>query len=223
MKYLLLQHWDHPDRLGELEKLSKDNMMKYAKQCGADYQLITGTPFHPSLSAPCQKCHMISEEFDVYDVVVMTDLDMFTVPGIQENIFETTGYGRHYGIQEILVKGLKRRFPRLGDPSRPYWGGSTYRMPLDLRKRLRKHVREEEIIQFHNNLEDEGIFHRLAVLAKIPVDKDTYFDKDVWNRSSFEPELSGANFIHIRPKVTPKGPKRPKIENYRELVRKGIL
>ena len=29
--------------------------------------------------------------------------------------------------------------------------------------------------------------------------------------------------IHIRPKVTPTGPKRPKIENYREMVRRELI
>jgi hypothetical protein len=45
----------------------------------------------------------------------------------------------------------------------------------------------------------------------------------MWNYSSFEPDVEKANFIHIRTKVTPQGPKRHKIENYRELVKRGLI
>ena len=29
--------------------------------------------------------------------------------------------------------------------------------------------------------------------------------------------------IHMRPKITATGPKRPKIENYREMVKRGLI
>ena len=40
MKNIILQHYT--GELGELEKLSRDNIKKYAEFCGAEYQLIRG-------------------------------------------------------------------------------------------------------------------------------------------------------------------------------------
>jgi hypothetical protein len=65
--------------------------------------------------------------------------------------------------------------------------------------------------------------HRLAVRANMKVGENTYLKKDLWNRSSFQNDVDSGYIIHIRPKVTQGGPKRPKIENYRQLVKQGIL
>lgn len=40
MKNIILQHYD--GELGELEKLSIDNISNYAKKCGAEYELVLG-------------------------------------------------------------------------------------------------------------------------------------------------------------------------------------
>lgn len=224
MKNLILQHWD--GELGELELLSKANIEAYAKFCGADYKLIQGKVFRPELglSAPCHKLIMLDEQFDEYDTVVMMDIDMFTRKGMTKNIFtDERGIGRHYNIQESLVRNLARRFPLLGDPKYPYWGGSIYRLNREVRQKLRKEMVDSEMIMFHNNYEDEGIMHRLAVRANMKVDQNTYLTKDFWNKSSFETDVEQGYIIHIRPKVRRGGPKRPKIENYRELVKRGIL
>lgn len=225
-KNIILQHYT--GTLGELERLSVENISAYAKFCDVDYQFVRGNVFHPSLSAPCQKLIMLDERWDDYDYVVMCDADMFTRKGLDKNIFtDDTGIGRHYGIQEHLVKGLAKRFPLMGDPKYPYWGGSIYRLSREVRQRLRKEIVEHEIIQFNNNYEDEGIMHRLAVRANMKVDENTYLTRDLWNKSSFEEDVEEGYIIHIRPKVkkTPgrPAPKRPKIENYKALVERGIL
>lgn len=67
--------------LRELDKLSMENIQEYAKLVGADYRLITGRPFNPSLTSPCQKVYMLNEEFDSYDQVLMLDIDMFATKG----------------------------------------------------------------------------------------------------------------------------------------------
>jgi len=222
VKNIILQHYT--GELGELEELSKANMEAYAKFCGADYHLVRGNVFRPHLSPPCQKMIMLDEQFDEYDTVVMIDIDMFTRKGMKKNIFtDDKGIGRHFGIQETLVKNLQRRFPLLGDPKYPYWGGSIYRLEREVRQRLRKEMVDSEMNMFHNNYEDEGIMHRLAVRANMKVDDKTYLKKDLWNRSSFQNDVDSAYIIHIRPKVFQGGPKRPKIENYRQLVKQGIL
>jgi len=221
-KNIILQHYT--GQLGELEELSKANMEAYAKFCDADYHLVRGNVFRKHLSAPCQKMIMLDEQFDEYDTVVMIDIDMFTRKGMKKNIFtDDTGIGRHHGIQKSLVQNLARRFPLLGNPKYPYWGGSVYRLSREVRQRLRKEMVDSEMNMFHNNYEDEGIMHRLAVRANMKVDENTYLDRDMWNRSSFEENVSEGHIIHIRPKVKQGGPKRPKIENYRDLVKRGIL
>jgi hypothetical protein len=40
---------------------------------------------------------------------------------------------------------------------------------------------------------------------------------------SYREGIENAALIHIRTKVTPTGPKRKKIENYNELVRRGLI
>ena len=65
--------------------------------------------------------------------------------------------------------------------------------------------------------------HRLAVLSKFEIDEKTYLPGNHWNCSSFEDGVENAAFIHIRTKVTPSGPKRLKIENYRSLVSQGLI
>jgi hypothetical protein len=221
MTNVILQHWS--GGLGELEKLSVQAMKEYAEQIGAEHRLLQGDVFMSGLTSPCQKLAFLLEEFDNYEWTVMVDADMFPAKDLKENIFEVPGYGRHYGIQETLVKNLARRFPLLGDPKYPYWGGSIYRFPAHIRKIFRSHLVYSEVQQFSGNYEDEGIMHRLAVRSQMGIGPETYLPKDHWNMSSFEPDLNQARFIHIRPKIRQGGPKRPKIENYRALVEKGIL
>lgn len=221
MKNIILQHWS--GELRELEKLSLENIQRYAAFCGADHQLISGDAFMPGLSSPCQKIHALDEKWDDYDIVVILDIDMFTRKGMTKNIFtEASGYGRHYKVQPNLVKNLKSRFPDLGDPAYPYWGGSIYRLPREIRQKLRKHIVKQDCIAFSNNFEDEGIMHRLAVKAKLPID-GAYLDGQNWNYSSFDDGVENANIIHIRTKIAPGGPKQPKIDNYRSLVERGVI
>ena len=226
MKNIILQHWTGD--LGELEERSKANIEEYAKQCDADYSLIRGDVFRKGMTSPCQKLIMLDEQFDEYDIVVMMDIDMFTRKGMTKNIFiDDTGIGRHYNIQESLVKKLKARFSDLGDPSYPYWGGSIYRLEKEVRQRLRKEIVESEIKRFNGNFEDEGMMHRLAVRCKMKITENTYLDKDLWNRSSFEENVSEGYIIHVRNKIknTPgkRSPRQSKILNYRNLVEQGIL
>ena len=220
MKNIILQHWTGP--LGELEKLSSENIKAYAEFCGADYKLLRGAVCNYSLSNQSQKMHMLSEEFDDYDVVVMLDIDMFVRKGSTANIFtDETGIGRHYNIQESLVKSLARQFPFLCDETYPYWGGSAYRLERDIRQEFRKHMNISEMIQFNNNFNDEGIMHRLAVASGYK--EKRYFDRQQWNFSSFDNGVEESNIIHIRNKQVQGGPKRPKIENYKALVGRGLI
>ena len=221
MSNIILQHWS--GHIDSLTQMSIDNIKEYSEFCGADYRLMTGDCFHPRLSSPCQKVVMLSEQFDEYDNVVMMDADMFTRTNLNKNIFNESGMGRHWGIQDKLVENLQRRFPLLGDPKYPYWGGSIYKFDRETRKLLRSHLEVHEFSQFDGNYEDEGILHRLAVRAKMPINENTYLERDRWNKSSFEPDVEDSYIVHIRPKRVQGGPKYPKIENYMLLSAKGII
>jgi hypothetical protein len=221
MKNILLQHWAGP--LGELEKLSIENMKQYADWCGVEYRLLTGYPLDATLAPQSQKIYALTEEFDDYDTVVMLDTDMFVNKNNRKNIFtDDTGVGRHYGIQETLRKGVSRIHPFLGDVRYPYWGGSIYRLEKSVREKLRPHMNMKEMIQFNKTYHDEGIMHRLAVLSQFP-EKGAYLDRQQWNYSSFDEGVEDSYIIHIRPKVKQGGPKRPKIENYKALVERGLI
>jgi hypothetical protein len=219
VKNIVLQHYTGTP--GELEKLSIDNISKYAERIGADYQFIQGDVFRKGLSAPCQKLHMLDEKWDEYDGVVMMDIDMFAVNDLQENVFtDISGIGLFTEYTVGVFQSCRNRHPFLCDPQYAYWGGCLWRLPnKEFRQKFRAEIREHELIQFSGNYEDEGIMHRLAVLTKTKPDPIPRR----WSQCSYLPEPEKAAIIHIRTKITPQGPKRTKIENYRYLNEKGII
>lgn len=223
MVNIILQHFDGD--LRPLDKLSMANMQEYAKMVGADYKLVTGKPFNPKLTAPCQKVQMIQEEFDEYDDVLMVDIDMFAPKGMTINVFEEQGVGMYHTVQRMLHRKLVHQYPLITSARSPYWGGAIYKMDKNLRVALRQADTfpntwmENFNIPYH--FEDEGIFHVLALRARIDW-RGTYLDPK-WCQCSFLPEPEKAGFIHVRTKITPQGPKREKMENYQQLVDEGIL
>lgn len=223
MNNIILQHFD--GELRELDYLSINNIKQYAKMIGAEYELVTGKPFDENLTAPCQKVCMIEEEFDVYDNVLMLDIDMFAPKNININIFEQKGVGLYNDVQKRLHQQLVQTYGILGNINAPYWGGAIYKMDRNLRKKLREGLKTNTawMLKFNKpyHFEDEGIMHVLANRAGIKPE-GTYLDPK-WCQCSFLPNPEKAGFIHIRTKITPQGPKREKIENYNALVQAGIL
>ena len=98
MKNIILQHWT--GELGPLELASKANMEKYAKQCGAEYELILGNQFHPKLHGCYQKLIMLDKRFDKYQDTLMVDLDMFV-----EEL--SVGEKQRVEIIKVLFRGAK--------------------------------------------------------------------------------------------------------------------
>lgn len=224
MKNIILQHFN--GELRELDKLSVENMKAYAKMVGADYKLITGKPFREHLTDPCQKLYMLDEEFDKYNQVLMLDIDMFAVRNMNYNVFEETGVGLYSTTQQRLHRDIARAWPHLGNINAPYWGGAIYKLDQEMRQRLRKGFDEAEqwmdVFNLPYKYEDEGIMHVLANRAGLQNTHDMILDTR-WCMCSFLPSIEIAKFVHIRTKITPSGPKRLKIENYNELVSKGVL
>lgn len=218
-KNIILQHF--AGELRELDKLSIENIKKYAQQVGADYELILGHPFRSHLTAPCQKVIFLDEKYDSYDKTLMLDIDMFATRGLTENVFETeTGVGLFADTQIFLRDRLYRygRIPMNG----AYWGGSFYLMDKPTRQAVRAQLpKNDDWMNIYNqayHYEDEGIIAELYNKAKLPVKNI----KRKWCQCSFLPVLE-PGFIHIRTKITPVGPKRTKIENYHGLCEKGII
>ena len=224
MKNIILQHWT--GEMNELGECSSANISKYAKKLGADYRLLRGNLFRPKLKTPwppVQKLYMLDKMFDEYDMVVMLDIDMFTRKGMEENVFtDIKGVGLHTEVQRRLLKS--RKAGQYADPNAPWWGGAIYRLDRKLRQTLRSKLRENEIDFFCSRRHggDEGLIHRLASLAKINP-RGTYFSDRKWCHGSFEAGIEDAALIHIRTKIAPKGPKRPKIENYKGLVKRRLI
>ena len=223
MKNIILQHWTGD--VNELTRLSVANISKYATKIGADYKFVQGNVFRPHLSPPCQKIYMLDEVFDEYDNVVMLDPDMFTRKGMNDDIFDEsiTGIGKVTEIQERLVRSMVRQHRQLADANYPYWGGAVRKIDRETRQLLRSHINEEEMKHFsgQGRGEDEGIMHRLAVLAKL--EKCQLPGGRMWSHCSFGEGIETAALIHIRTKITPQGPKRTKIENYNSLVEQGLI
>jgi len=221
---IILQHFD--GELGELETQSIANIKKYAKLIGVDYHLMRGKPFDPDLkSFPIQKCHMISEEWDDYDNVVMADIDVFVPKGQTENVFDYPGLGMHNSTQDNLHRSLAARYPHMASVNHPYWAG-IYKLDKLTRQKLRDQIDWNnkgwmKTFDNHYHYCDEGVMSVLATKARIPL-KGAYLDSK-WCQCSFLPNPEKAGMIHIRTKVTPTGPKRTKLENYKALVEKGII
>lgn len=224
MKNIILQHFD--GELRELDKLSIANIKNYAKMVGAEYRLITGKPFRKHLTAPCQKVHMLSEEFDQYDQVLMLDIDMFAPKGMTDNVFDLEGIGLYADTQKMLHRKIAATYPMIASSDAPYWGGAIYKLDKFTRQQLRKGLGENEgWINNYNKLyhfEDEGIMHTLALFAGLKHEY-RYILEQRWCQCSFLPNPENAGFIHVRTKITPSGPKREKIENYNSLVEQGII
>ena len=215
--------------MNELVEKSTESMKAYAESIGADYEFIRGVVFMPRIAhkmdPPCQKLIYLDEKYDEYDYVVMVDADMFVRAGCTANIFtDDVGIGRHTAIQTALRQNLVGLYPDLGSVDAPYWGGSVFRLSRNVRQTLRGALTEDIVMAFARRYHDEGVMHALANKVGMKhTDEDVYLNGQMWNYSSFEPDVDQANFIHIRTKVTPQGPKREKIENYRSLVSKGLI
>jgi hypothetical protein len=221
---IILQHFDGD--LRPLDEKSIENIKAYADMVGAEYRLIRGKPFRKHLTSPCQKVYMLDKEFDEYDQVLMLDIDMFAPIGMEENIFELEGVGLYADVQKMLHRKIAAQYPMIANLSVPYWGGAIYKMDKTMRTKLRTHLGSNEgWMNNYNKLyhfEDEGIMHTLAYQQGLKCE-DKYILEQKWCQCSFLPNPENAGFIHVRTKITPTGPKREKLENYNELVSKGVL
>ena len=219
MKNIILQHWT--GSLRPLEIASKNNIEKYAEQCGADYQLIEGNQFRPWLSPPCQKLIMLDERFDQYDNVLMVDLDMFVTKNTEENVFDIPGIGLNSHTQKELFQSIlkNKRLKKLVDSSGPFWGGAFWKLTLAQRKLLRSFIVDEELKIFSKYYADEGIIHRLASQAKFK----QHDIPEEWCWGNCFPGYERAKMIHIRHKFNFEGPKVPKLEVFKQLQKENVL
>ena len=223
---IILQHWSgHVD---ELVRKSTESIEGYAKHIGVEYKFIQGNVFKPHLmnrmTLPYQKLHYLDEKWDVYDDLVMVDADMFVRKGVTENIFDCTGIGRHTQIQTNLRKGLSTNYGSWGRESAPYWGGSVIKLTRKQRQLFRSLLTDEICSIFGGSYQDEGVLHILGNLAGMNHDDpNMYLEGQQWNHSSFEYDVAKGNFIHIRTKIRPQGPKTSKINNYRTLYLRGLI
>jgi hypothetical protein len=223
MKNIILQHWE-----GELSPLciaSTKNISNYASFLNVEYRLLRGKKFHKDLPLPCQKLHMLNEEFDEYDTIVMVDTDMFLRKGVTENVFEISGLGMHTHFQTHLFKSFGKKFPKYYDGKYPFWGGAIYKIDRSTRQELRKVINEREMLLLGNTpFLDEAIMHRLATLAKY--NTNPYLPGEFkWCHCSYREGIEKAAMIHVRTKIKndPKSPKRTKWENYQELLKRDLI
>jgi len=236
MTNILLQHYKGP--LSELAKISVERMKAYAEQCGAEYRLLTGDPFAAQLkfqgkkAAANNKLAMLGPQFDKYDVVVMVDPDMIPVKGLTANIFtEETGIGicPEHVVNNAWARFLNR-FPQYSTQYHGFWAGSVYRLEKDMRKKLRSNINYYEVKVIGDSIfVDEGIMHRLAMLADVEASKDNTLPQK-WSYCSYlpDPATKGA-FIHMR-KNPPDGKggkdrniKIEKMDSFRRLVEEGVI
>ena len=224
MKNIILQHWT--GEMDDLGRASSRNISRYAVKIGADYKLLRGDVLDASFNPPMQKLFMLDASFDEYDIVVMLDMDMFTRKGMDKNIFtDESGFGKHTEVQARLGKRIVQCHPKLGKAGYPYWGGAVYRFPRAERIKMRAGLRLEDFRPFNvaYHFEDEGVMHVLAARAGMKLNDNSYMKSNLWECGSFEANVAECYLIHIRTKIAPQGPKRAKIENYRDMVARGLI
>ena len=221
MRNIILQHFN--GKLRQLDYESQYNIMDYADMINADYKLVEGKPFRENLTNACQKIHMLHEEFDDWDNVLMLAIDMFRPKNMSTNIFEEKGIGLYAPIQQHLHRRLVQWHPMLASMDAPYWGGAIYKMDRHTRKTLRKQLGDNEgwMLNFNKDYEDEAIMHVLAFRSGIKL-QYPYMDQK-WCQCSFLPNPETAGFIHVRTKIRPNGPEQAKILNWKKLVDEGVL
>ena len=222
LKNIIMQHYEGSNKPEEI-LASIENIKRYADKCNAEYLLLDGYPFNKNLNFICQKLAVLNEEYDEYDNIVIVDTDMYERKGQTENIFDVQGIGMHNELQSQLHKKLVARYPLLTFINGPYWGGAIWKFTREERQKLRKNIIESEMIIFNNDYNDEGIVHRLATLASIRQEETTLPGGFKWCHCSYRDGIENAAMIHIRPKITPVGPKRPKVETWRRLVEEGLI
>ncbi len=232
MKNLIIQHFvpakagldpnrELEDGIPMLVKRSSENVQEYAQKFDADYKMLDGTPFRKNLSYKCQKCAIINEEYDEYDVVAALDTDVFFTKTCNENLFLEKNIAYMGQTQNRQIKELSNNISLIGFAAMAtsFWSGAVYVMDRPLRQKLRKILETtngiEDIMVKYDNMKrwDEGIFHTLCYLAgvgRVSLDQK-------WNYDSYLPGVENANMIHVR--------HRPKNrdENYKYLLEKGII
>jgi len=229
VKNILLQHYE--GELSDVAKISIRQMQEYAEKVGAEYRLLTGKPFMPGLrfqgkKALCNnKMAMINEEFDDYDVVVMVDPDIVLAKRDNlPNIFtEETGIGMLTDhIRNNAWKRIQTRFPLWTNNTHLFASGSIWRLEKHIRKRLREEIVPHEVKVLGDSIfVDEGIMHRLCVLANIKaIDENILPQK--WSYCSYLPNpKDNGVFIHLRKTPPDKSETITKFEAYRRLHKKG--
>ena len=228
MKNLIIQHYIlgkpglDPNRKfeGELPMLvrrSMENIKRYAESMNAEYKMLDGKPFRDNLTYKCQKCAIINEEYDDYDVVVAMDTDVFVTNNCKENLFEAKGIGYSGRHQNGGARKIQNICPGYGSGNTSFWSGAVYVLDKHTRKKMRECITSDMEQHFvscdTNGVWDEGIFHILA--AKIGIGKVSLDNK--WNYDSYLDNLQSANIIHIRHK--PKN----RDQNYLDLVERRII
>ena len=220
MKRLVLQHYT--GALGELERLSVDNIRKFAATWNADYRFLEGNVFSDKLSPPMQKLVMLDERFDDYDVVVMMDADMFSRKGLDEDLFQQEGIGVSGAFQRRLKWAYIRKMKGLVHWRYPYWNGSLWKLDRAHRQLFRSKLHLVDLEKYsEGRLEDEGVMHQLARHSRFT--RGILPGGDRWAMSSWSDEIDNAALIHIRPDVVRKGMKRPKIETLHVLADRGLI
>lgn len=216
---ILLQHW-HGEPT-EVERQSWECMARYAESMQAEHRVLHGeyvTAKNPQMN----KLHMLSPEFDAYDVVVMVDSDMFPRQGAA-NIFEASGVGVCGKLQASLKESCRRRVPhRFGRKDGDFYGGAVYRLTREDRNGLRRHLSQEVMRDFdayHLGV-DEGVMHYLATC-------EGFIGRglpEAWSCSSYEPQVVRAHFVHIRRRVKAGSERRRgKVDTLHALRRSGVL
>ena len=182
MKNIILQHW-HGTKKFWVAKC-ENSIRKYAKDIGADYELLSGFPmgeWFPNFDTKpwlvVQKLFILNKKYDEYDNVLLLDMDMLYT-GVIDDIFKYEGVGRLHkkGMTEANASKNGRKWPKLYNQGEPMFFGNCLKFSREERINLREHLKDDII---HKSISDDGlppndeiIMHHLIVKSGALKDKN---------------------------------------------------
>lgn len=134
-KNIILQHWD--GKLPDWGEITSETVKNYAKNIGADYELVSGMPMGKSHGPHTQKLVYITEKYDSYDQTLMLDMDMFATKNYK-NVFEVPRIGV---LHDRAMQGLSRTpkaAPKLFKIGKPIFFGNFIKLNKSQRVSLRE-------------------------------------------------------------------------------------
>ena len=154
MANLIIQHWNGP--LPEWARLATQSIEKYAKACGAEYELVTGYPLGKERGVLAQKLISLDQKYFDFDQVLLLDTDMVAT-NTYDNIFNHDGIGRLHlrGMESEQGSRNGRKWPYYWQKDWPMFFGNFIKMDKFTRTKIAPFLpKSEDFVKYKHEGEE---------------------------------------------------------------------